>query len=143
MTLQKKKNKSAFGPLSTRQVIIVPVGSSSVPTKTNYEVARVVPVGSESTGALVVLEVGKVAVVVLNIANGLTTLKLRVELLLCRVRHSNRRCCGRAEKSEKGGSELHVVMLMMVGEGREGAMFVMDSKALGTLDLLPSYTFLT
>ena len=124
-------------------MMTVPVGSSSVPTKTNYEVARVVPIGSESTGTLVVLEVGKVAVVVLDVANGLTALKLGVELLLCRLRHSNRRCCGRAEKSEKGGSELHVVMLMMIGEGREGAMFVMDSRVLGTLDLLPSYTFLT
>ena len=120
--------------------MIVPVSSSSVPTKANYEVARVVPVGSESTGALVVLEVGKVAVVVLNIANGLTTLKLRVELLPCRLRHSNRRCYGRAEKSEKSGSKLHVVMLMMFGEGREGAMFVMDSRGLGILDLLPSYS---
>jgi hypothetical protein len=88
-------------------VIIVPVGSSSVPAKSDHEVARVVPVGSESSCALVVLEVGKVAVVVLNIANGLTALKLVVELLLCRS--SNRRSHGRAEKSEKSGSELHVV----------------------------------
>lgn len=53
---------------------IVPVGSSSVPTKSDYKVSGVVPVGSESSCALVVLEVGKIAIVVLNIANGLTAL---------------------------------------------------------------------
>lgn len=87
-------------------MVIIPVGSSSVPTKTDNEVARVVPVGSESSCALVVLEVGKVAVVVLNVANGLAALELVVELL--RLRQSDRRSSGRAEKSEKSGSELHV-----------------------------------
>jgi hypothetical protein len=116
-------------------VIIVPVSSSSVPTKSDYEVARVVPVGSESSCALVVLEVCKIAIVVLNIANGLTALKLVVELLLCRS--SNRRSHNRAEKSEKSGSELHVVKMMMIEEERDGMMFVMDSRDLGALALLP------
>ena len=87
--------------------MVTPVGSSSVPTKSDYEVARVVPVGSESSSALVVLEVGNVAIVVLDIANGLTALQLVVELLFYRLRKSNRRSSGRAEKSEKSGSELH------------------------------------
>jgi hypothetical protein len=119
--------------------MIVPVGSSLVPTKSDYEVARVVPVGGESSGALVVLEVGKVAVVVLNIANGLTALKLVVELLLCRS--GNRRSHGRAEKSEKSGSELHVVkLMMMIEEELDGMMCVMDSREFGALALLPYYT---
>ena len=108
--------------------MIVPVSSSSVPTKANYEVARVVPVGSESSGALVVLEVGKVAVVVLDIANGLTALKLVVEL--CRLRQSNRRSGGRAEKSEKSGSELHVGMMMMIEGGLDGLVCLVDSRDL-------------
>ena len=120
----------------------VPVGSSSVPTKTDYEVARVVPVGSEGSCALVVLEVGEVAVVVLDIANGLTALQLVVELLLSRLRHSNRRSRSRAEKSKESGSELHVVvmMMMMIGKGQAGVVFVMDSRDIGALDLLHSYT---
>ena len=101
--------------------MIIPVGSSSVPTKTDYEVARVVPVSSESSCALVVLEVGKVAVVVLDVANGLAALQLVVELL--RLRQGNRRSGGRAEKSEKSGCELHVVMMKMIEEGLDGMMF--------------------
>jgi len=99
------KVRALVGRVATA-VVDDSVSSSSVPTKANYEVARVVPVGSESSGALVVLEVGKVAVVVLDIANGLTALKLVVDLL--RLRQSDRRSSGRAEKSEKSGSELHV-----------------------------------
>ena len=129
--------------MSTTPEITVPVGSSSVPTESNYEVARVVPVGSEGSCALVVLEVGEVAVVVLDIANGLAALQLVVELLLSRLRHSNRRSRGRAEKSKESGSELHVVVMMMmmvIGEGRDGVVFVMDSRDIGALDLLHSYT---
>lgn len=116
---------SVNGLLSPTHGTVIPVGSSSVPTKSDYEVARVVPVGSESSSALVVLEVGEVAIVVLDIANGLTALQLVVELLLHRLRQSNRRSSGRAEESEKGGSELHVVM-MMIGPGQEGMVFVVD-----------------
>lgn len=128
--------------MSTTQERIVPVGSSGVPTKSNHEVARVVPVGSEGSCALVVLEVGEVAVVVLDIANGLTALQLVVELLLSRLRHSNRRSRSRAEKSKESGSELHVVvmMMMMIGKGQDGVVFVMDSRDIGALDLLHSYT---
>jgi hypothetical protein len=115
-------------------VIIVPVGSSSAPTKSDYEVARVVPVGSESSCALVGLEVCKVAIVVLNIVDGLTLL----ELVLCRS--SKRRSHGRAEKSEKSRSELHVVRMMMIEEEWDGMMCVMDSRDLGALALLPYYT---
>ena len=114
-------------------MVIVPVGSSLVPTKSDDEVARVVPVGSECSCALVVLEVGKVTVVVLDIANGLTALQLVVEL--CRLRQSNRRSSGRAEKSEKSGGELHVVM-MMIDEGLDGMLCVMDSRDLGAFALL-------
>ena len=107
--------------------MIIPVGSSGVPTKTDYEVARVVPVGSESSCALVVLEVGKVAVVVLDVANGLTALQLVVELL--RLSQSDRRSSGGAEKGEESGSELHVWM-MMVEEGLDGRSCLMDSNCL-------------
>ena len=106
----------------------MPVGSSSVPAKSDYEVTGVVPVGSESTGALVVLEVGKVAIVVLDIANGLTALKLVVEL--CRLRQSSRRSGGRAEKSEKRGRELHVGMMMMIEGGLDGLVCLVDSRDL-------------
>lgn len=109
MTLQTKV--SLWSP-ATNERDIVPVGSSSVPTKSDYEVARVVPVGSESSCTLVVLEVGKIAIVVLDIADGLTALQLVVEL--GRLRQSNRRSRDRAEKSEKSGGELHVVMMMMM-----------------------------
>ena len=112
--------------------MIVPVGSSLVPTKSDHEVAGVVPVGSESSSTLVVLEVGKVAIVVLDIANGLTALKLVVDLL--RLRQSDRRSSGRAEKSEKSGSELHVVMMMMmmmmIEEGLDGLSCLMISRDL-------------
>lgn len=114
--------------------MIVPVGSSLVPTKTDYEVARVVPVGSEGSCALVVLEVGKVAIVVLNIANGLTALQLVVKL--CRLRQSNRRSGGRAEKSEKSGSELHVGTMIMIEESLDGMVCVVDSRAVGEFALL-------
>lgn len=117
-------------------VILVPVGSSLVPTKSDYEVTGVVPVGSESSCALVVLEVGKVAVVVLDVANGLTALQFCVEL--CRLRKSNRRSRGRAEKSEKSGSELHVVM-MMINEGLDGMMCVVGSRDLWAFALLLYY----
>jgi len=112
---------SVHGSLSQTNVIIVPVGSTSVPTEADHEVARVVPVGSEGSGALVVLEVSKVAVVVLDVANGLAALQLVVELL--RLRQGNRRSGGRAEKSEKSGSKLHVVMMKMIEEGLDGMMF--------------------
>ena len=112
---------------------IVPVGSSLVPTKSDYEVAGVVPVGSESSCALVVLEVGKVAVVVLDIANGLAALQLVVEL--CRLGQSDRRSGGRAEKSEKSGSELHVGM-MMIEVGLDGMVCVMGSRVVGGFALL-------
>jgi hypothetical protein len=126
--------RQSMVPLSPTHVIIVPVGSSSAPTKSDYEVARVVPVGSESSCALVGLEVCKVAIVVLNIVDGLTLL----ELVLCRS--SKRRSHGRAEKSEKSGSELHVVRMMMIEEEWDGMMCVMDSRDLGALALLPYYS---
>jgi hypothetical protein len=115
-------------------LIVIPVGSTSVPTKTDYEVAGVVPVGSESSCALVVLEVGKVAIVVLNVANGLTALELVVELL--RLRQSDRRSSGQAEKSEKSGSELHVAMIIMIAEGLDGLSCLMNSKSPWKLTLL-------
>jgi len=95
-------------------VVIVPVASASGPTKSDHEVARVVPVGSVGACTLVVLEVGKVAIVVLDIVDGLTLL----QLVLCRLRQSNRRSRGRAKEGEKSGSELHVVkmMVMMIEE---------------------------
>lgn len=90
-----------------RREMNIPVGSSGVPAKADDEVAGVVPVGSESSGALVVLEVGKVAVVVLDVANGLALVQL-AELLLSRFRR-NRRGDGRADKGEKSGRELHII----------------------------------
>ena len=131
--------QSMIDPLSRTQAMVIPVGRSSAPTKSDYEVAGVVPAGSERSCAFLVLEVGKVAIVVLDIANGLTALKLVVELLLCRLGQSNRRGSGRAKKSEKSGRELHVVV-MMIEEGREIMMFVIDSKGLGALNLLLPYT---
>lgn len=84
----------------------VPVGSSSAPAESDYEVTRIVPVGSVSSCALVVLEVGQVAIVVLDIVDGLTLFKL-VKLLL---RFSgNRRGRGQAEKAEESGRDLHVM----------------------------------
>lgn len=80
-----------------RHEITEPVRSSSVPPKSDYEVTRVVPTGSVSSCALVVFEICKIAIVVLNIANGLTAIQI-VKLLLSRF-HENRRGRGRAEKS--------------------------------------------
>jgi hypothetical protein len=98
-------------------VTIVPVGSASAPTKSDYEVARVVPIGMDVALALVVREVRKVAIVVLNIVDRLTLL----QLVLCRLRQSNRRSGGRTQEGEKSGSELHVVemMVMMIEDERD------------------------
>lgn len=93
-----------------RREMNMPVGSSSVPAKSDYEVTGVVPVGSESTCALVVLEVGKVAIVVLDIANSLAFVQL-AELLLSRFR-GNRGGHGRAEEGEESGRELHVITMI-------------------------------
>lgn len=86
----------------------IPVGSSGVPAKSDDEVTRVVPVGSESSRALVVLEVGQVAIVVLDIANGLTLIQL---VLLYRFRR-NRRGHGGAQEGEESGRQLHVVVMI-------------------------------
>lgn len=89
--------------------MIVPVGSSGAPAKSNDEVTRVVPVGSVSASALVVLEVGQVAVVVLNVIDGLTFLELDDVVLRF---GRNRSGSGQAEKAEESGRELHVVMMI-------------------------------
>lgn len=110
--------------------MIVPVGSSGAPAKSDYEVTRVVPVGSVGSCALVVLEVGQVAVVVLNVVDGLTLLELDDVVLRF---GRNRRGRGQAEKAEESWRELHV--MRMLG-GCDGLLCVVDSGSSMASDLL-------
>jgi hypothetical protein len=117
---------SVCGSLSLTHMTFVPVGSASAPTKSDYEVARVVPIGMEVSLALIVREVCKIAIVVLNIVDGLTLL----QLVLCRFCQSDRRSRGRAQEGEKSGRELHVMEMMMLEDRLDGVVCLLSSRSL-------------
>ena len=90
-----------------------PVGSTLAPAETDDEVAGVVPLGVDVAAGLVVLEVGEVAVVVLDVVDGLA---LGEGLSLLDFGSRDRCGDGGAGQSGEDGRELHGDLMMSVDE---------------------------
>lgn len=81
-----------------------PVASALVPAQSNDEIAWVVPAGIDTSGTLIVLEVGEVAVVVLDVIDGLTLCQ-RLALRLFNL--GDRTGNGAAKQAAENGGKLH------------------------------------